>query len=150
MKFKKKCFSTQLSELYGRNGYQSHIEVNREYWYYFSRYTSPNGIALKEGWYKIRVTYIRSGCMFYVLSDFPEIEERFCPLDCFMASVLVVAEINPTKDLKDFGSDLDKKLYCFDTEHTIVHNWSNEKEIDIDESDEMFPVAFLLCKEIKD
>lgn len=148
MKFKKKCFSTQLSDLYGRNGYQSHIEVNREYWYYFSKYTGLNGLALEEGWYKIRVTYIRSGCMFWVLSDFPEIEERFCPLDCFMASVLVVAEINPTKDLRDFGSELDKKLYCFDTEHTIVEDWPNEKEVEIDENDDIFLIACVLLKEL--
>lgn len=145
MKFKKICLSTQLSDLYGRDGYQSHVEEGREYWGFFFRDSK-----ISEGWYKIKITYIRSGCMFYVLSDLPEVEERFCPLNCFMASVLVFAEINPTKDLKDFGSEIDKKLYCFDTEHTIVHNWSNENEIDIDESDEVFPIAYVLCKEIKD
>lgn len=145
MKFKKIRLSTQLSDLYGRDGYQSHIEEGREYWYYFSRDSE-----IDEGWYKIKITYIRSGCMFYIFSDYPEIEERFCPVSCFFTSVLVPTDIDPVKDLDNFGGDIDKKLYCFDTEHTIVHNWSNESEIEIDESDEMFPIAYVLCKEIKD
>jgi hypothetical protein len=148
MKFKKKCFSTQLSELYGRDEYQSHIEVNREYWYYFSSYTSPDGIVLKEGWHKIKITYIRSGCVFYVLPDYPDVAENFCPLNSFMASALCFAEINPTKDLKNFGSDEDKKLYCFDTEHTIVEDWPNEKEVEIDENDDIFLTACIILKEL--
>ena len=33
MKIKKTCFSTMLSDLYGRDDYQSHIELGREYWW---------------------------------------------------------------------------------------------------------------------
>ena len=145
MKFKKICLSTQLSDLYGRDGYRSHIEEGREYWGFFSRDSE-----IDEGWYKIKITYIRSGCMFYTFSDYPEVKERFCPLGCFFTSVLVPTDIDPVKDLDNFGNDIDKKVYCFDTEHTTVHNWPNEKEIEVDESDEMFLMVSVLCKEIKD
>ena len=145
MKFKKICLSTQLSDLYGRDGYRSHIEEGREYWGFFSRDSE-----IDEGWYKIKITYIRSGCMFYMFSNYPEVKERFCPLGCFFTSVLVPTDIDPVKDLDNFGNDIDKKVYCFDTEHTTVHNWPNEKEIEVDESDEMFLMVSVLCKEIKD
>ena len=145
MKFKKICLSTQLSDLYGRDNYQSHIELNREYWYYFSRDSE-----IVEGWYKIRITFIRSGCVFYVFSDLPNIPERYFPVSCFMASRLVFAEFDPIKDLPNLVTDEDKMRCCFDTEHTIVHNWNNEKEIEINEDDPMFLPISLLCKEIKD
>ena len=141
MKFKKVCFSTQLSDLYGKDNYQSHIEEGREYWYYFSRTDE-----LREGWYKIKVTYIRSGCLFYIFSDYPEIKESFCPINCFMASAFIFAEIDPTKDLANFGDDIDKKLYCFNTEHTIVKNWPNEREIEIEEEQDPFVFTMLNIK----
>lgn len=141
MKFKKVCFSTQLSDLYGKDNYQSHIEEGREYWYYF-----PRTDELKEGWYKIKVTYIRSGCLFYIFSDYPEIKESFCPINCFMASAFIFAEIDPTKDLANFGDDIDKKLYCFNTDHTIVKNWPNEREIEIEEEQDPFVFTMLNTK----
>ena len=141
MKFKNVCFSTQLSDLYGEDNYQSHIEEGREYWYYF-----PRTDELREGWYKIKVTYIRSGCLFYIFSDYPEIKERFCPINCFMASAFVFAEIDPTKDLANFGDDIDKKLYCFNDDHTIVKNWPNEKEIEIEEEQDPFVFVMLNTK----
>ncbi|MBO7693548.1 MAG: hypothetical protein J6T10_13030 [Methanobrevibacter sp.] len=144
MKFKKICFSTELSELYGRDSYQSHIEIGREYWYYFSR-----ELNISEGWRKIKVTYIRSGCMFYIFSDYPEVKERFCPLNCFMASKLVFADIDPMKDLDNFVDDINKKLYCFDSEHTIIHNWPNDREVEIDSDDSTFLLASVLLKEVK-
>lgn len=141
MKFKKVCFSTQLSDLYGEDNYQSHIEEGREYWYYF-----PRTDELREGWYKIKVTYIRSGCLFYIFSDYPEVKERFCPVNCFMASAFVFAEIDPIKDLANFGDDIDKKLYCFNTDHTIVKNWPNEREIEIEEEEDPFVFVMLNTK----
>ena len=134
MKIKKTCFSTQLSELYGKDNYQSHIEVGREYWWYFDSYSD---IYKKygPGWYKIKVTYIRSGCMFYIFSNYPDIKEDFCPINCFLASSLVFAEIDPIKDLGDTLGNIEaaKIMYCFNTDHTIVKNWPNEKETEIDE-----------------
>ena len=141
MKFKKQCLSTELSDLYGRDNYQSHIKVGREYWYYFSR-----DIDFSEGWYKIKITYVRSGCVFYVFSDMPEIGERYFPANCFMASALVYADINPIMDLEDFGSELEKKMYRFDDERTIVYNWPNEKEIELDENKQELDFDFLAVK----
>lgn len=143
-KFKKICLSTQLKELYGLDNYQSHIEVNREYWYYFTKYSE-----IPVGWHKIKITYIRSGCAFYVLSDIPEIPENFFPISCFMAASLVFAEIDPNKDLNDFGDELDKLIYRFDDEHTIVHNWSNEETFEVEEGTPLHYRVKLLCKEVK-
>jgi hypothetical protein len=132
MKFKKICFSTRLSDLYGRDDYQSHIEEGKEYWYYFTR---EDGI--QEGWYKITVTYIRSGCMFYRIVGHPEIEERFCATSCFLASTLIPAELDPTKDMGDKldDSELTKKMYRFDDERTVIRNWPNEETVEIDDND---------------
>ena len=66
-----------------------------------------------------------------------------------MASTLVLAEIDPTKDLENFGNDIAKKLYCFDTEHTIVQNWNNEKYVEINEHDSLYPTACILLKEVE-
>jgi hypothetical protein len=58
-----------------------------------------------------------------------------------MTSRFVLAELDPVKDLKDLLDNIDteaaKLEYCFDDEHTIIKNWSNEKEIEIDE-DELY------------
>ena len=136
MQIKRTVLSTRLSDLYGRDKYYLHIELNREYWYYFA---GENKISDKygPGWYKLKVTYIRSGCMFYIFPDFPEIEEQFCAINSFLASSMTLAEIDPIKDLGDTLGDIEaaKLKYCFDTEHTIVKNWPNEREIEIDENE---------------
>lgn len=131
MKIKRTTFSTILYDLY-KDDYQSHIEVDREYWYYFVK---GNEIADKygSGYYKIKITYIRSGCLFYIFSDHKDIAERFCPIDCFMTSRFEFAEINPIEDLKDIISFKDNALYRFDDTRTIVKNWDNTKYADVDE-----------------
>ena len=137
MKIKKMQLSTRLSDLYGKDNYYSHIQVGREYWWYFC--SSDSNICKKHGtgWYKIKITYIRSGCMFYIFSDYNDIEEEFCPIKCFFSSTLIYAEIDPSKDLDGIFQNIEisKLRYCFDTEHTIVKNWPNEREIDVDENE---------------
>lgn len=134
MKIKRTTFSTILYELY-KDDYQSHIEVDREYWYYF---LNGNEIADKygSGFYKIKITYIRSGCLFYVFSDHKDIAEQFCPIDCFMTSRFEFAEINPVEDLKDIidlNTESNQLLYRFDDTRTVVKNWNNTKYVDVDE-----------------
>ncbi len=119
---KKITLSTKLYDLYGKDEYHLHIEVGREYWYYF---TTESIIAKKygSGWYKIKVTYIRSGCLFYIFPDYKDIDEEFCPLKCFMTSQFEFAEINPKKDL-DIKDD-SFLLYRFDDTRTVVIDWDN-------------------------
>ena len=140
MRIKKNCFSTMISDLYGRDNYKSHIKVGNEYWYFFTE-KSDEYKATHKHWNKIRITYIRSGCLFYILPDIPEVKENFCPINCFMTSRFVLAELDPVKDLKGLLDNIDteaaKLEYCFDDEHTIIRNWSNEKEVEIDE-DELY------------
>lgn len=132
-----------LSDLYGRDNYQSHIEANREYWLYL--------LDEPKGWHKILVTYIRSGCMFYLIEDAPELGEQFCPLSCFLAATLVFAEFDPIKDLGDKLGDIEiaKNTCCFDTEHTIVKNWPNEREIEADELDPESELLLWTLQEVK-
>lgn len=130
---KKITLSTKLYDLYGKDEYHLHIEVDREYWYYF---TTESNIAKKygPGWYKIKVTYIRSGCVFYIFSDYEDIDEEFCPLRCFMTSQFEFAEINPIEDLKGIINLIkDTTLYRFDDTRTIVKNWDNTEYVDVDE-----------------
>lgn len=138
MKIKKNCFSTMISDLYGKDKYKSHIKVGNEYWYYFNTNTEVYK-ATHRCWNKIRITYIRSGCLFYIISDASEVKEDFCPIDCFMTSQFVLAELDPIKDLKGLLNNIDteaaKLEYCFDDKHTIIKNWPNEKEVEIDDEE---------------
>ena len=134
MKIKKTCFSTMLSDLYGRDGYQSHIELGREYWWSWPE-DSDVFRKTNEKWHKIKVTYLRSGCMFYELTDAEGVGEMFCPLSCFLASSLILAEIDPEKDLNFRDIEKAKQIYCFDDERTVVKNWPNDKEVEIEEID---------------
>lgn len=140
MKIKKNRFSTMISDLYGENDYEKALKVNREYWYYFDENTEIFKASHKH-WNKFRITYIRSGCLFYDFPEYPDVKERFCPIQCFMASRFVLAELDPIKDLKDLVKDIDseaaKLKYSFDDEHTIIKNWPNEREIEVDE-DELY------------
>lgn len=139
MKIKKLCFSTMVSDLWGRDGYQSHIELGREYWYYFAENTDTYRITNKH-WNKLKITYIRSGCLFYIIPEYPEIKEDFCPVSCFMSTQFILAEIDPIKDMgvNMLGNiDAAKIKYCFNDEHTVVKNWPNEKESEIND-DELY------------
>lgn len=144
MKFKKKCYSTKLCDLYGEDNYESHIEEGREYWL-----CDFDDVK----WRKIKITHIRSGVAFYVFTDSPEIPEKYMPLGSFIAATLHFAEIDPCKDIKDIDkSDTDyfkdaSRLYCFDDEYTIVKNWDNEKYIELTEEDgDLFLLAYLICQ----
>ena len=127
-----------ISDLYGENDYEKALKVNREYWYYFDESTEIFKASHKH-WNKLRITYIRSGCLFYDFPEYSDVKERFCPIQCFMASRFVFAELDPIKDLKDLVKDIDSEAakikYCFNDEHTIVKNWPNEKEIEVDENE---------------
>ena len=137
MKIKKTCFSTMLSDLYGRDNYQSHIELGREYWW---NWPEDSDVYRKtnKSWHKLKITYIRSGCMFYILDDAPKLGEMFCPINCFLASSLILADLDPIKDLpfiKEEGIDKCQQIYCFDDTRTIIHNWDNSLESDINEEE---------------
>ena len=75
-------------------------------------------------WNMLKVSYVRSGCLFYFFPDHPDVKEQFCPVNCFMASQFIVAELDPVKDLADkmpfFNAEASpdknfaRKIYCFD------------------------------------
>lgn len=135
-----------INDLYGKDKYPSHIELGREYWYYFNDDTEIYKTTHKH-WNKLKISYIRSGCLFYVFPDAPDVSEEFCPIKCFMASRFILAEIDPIKDL---GNELEnielaKNLYYFDDDLTVVKNWPNGKEIEVDK-DESFSIINILAE----
>lgn len=130
MEYKKTRLSTKLYDLYG-DKYASHIEVGKEYWSYFT-FDSEIYKKTRRNYNKIKVSYVRSGCMFYTFCDASEISEEYCSVNSFMAMNLIVAEIDPIKDLESI-KETDKDFYYFDSTYTIVKNWSNEPVIEINE-----------------
>jgi hypothetical protein len=147
MKFKKICLSTQLDKLYGKDNYQSHIKVGKEYWWCFF-----DEKDVTPGWHKIKITYLRSGIAFYVVTDVPEYAERSFALGSLMAATLVPAELDPIRDLTEEFKDssMARKLYYFDPTYTVVSNWSNEDEIEIEETDESYPYFLIMTEKIQD
>jgi len=135
MRIKKTRFSTMLSDLYGRDNYQAHLTVGREFWWNFPE-DSDVGRATGRSWNKLRITYRRSGCIFYQILDANNIGEQFCPVNCFMASSFIFADLDPIEDLpfiKEEGIEKCQQMYCFDDTRTVIHNWDNSSECDIDE-----------------
>ena len=43
-----------------------------------------------------------------------------------------------------------RKLYYFDPTYTIVSNWPNEDEIEIEETDESYPYFLIMTEKIQD
>lgn len=148
MKIKKTRFSTMISDLYGRDGYQKYLVVGKEYWWDFPE-DSDVYRATKRKWNKLRITYRRSGCIFYKVLDAPNLREQFCPVNCFLASSLILADLDPAKELKfDIDIELAKKLYYFDDDMTIIHNWDNSSESEIDEENiiQLYPEEYIHIK----
>lgn len=138
MKYKKTSFSTTLVDLYGRDKYQPHIEVGREYWWCWPtnsdvyRYTH-------QTWNKLRITYKRSGACFYVLTEFPDYPEQYFSDHSFISESLEFAQLDPTKDIEWDRHELPleelEKRYCFYDKRTEILNWDNSRESEIDEKD---------------
>ena len=137
MKIKKTRFSTMLSDLYGRDNYQEHLIVGREYWWNFPE-TSDVYRATGRFWNKLRITYRRSGCIFYKIIDAHNLDEQFCPVSCFLSSTLIFADLDPIEDLpfiKEEGIEKCQQIYCFDDTRTVIHNWDNSLESYINEEE---------------
>lgn len=146
MKYKKTRYSTVLEDLYGKEDYKKHLEVGREYWWHWPG-SSDVFEHTHEHWTKIKITFERSGVYFYVLPDYPDFTEHFFPVDCFLASHLQYAEIDPMKDLDWRGyekmtKEYLEKRFCFADEKTIVLNWDNSPT-SVLEGDEIDAFAFL-------
>lgn len=140
MKYKKICYSTQLDKLYGKEDYVNHLEVGREYWWSWFSSDSDEYQYTGQSWNRIKITFKRSGAIFYVLPEYPDFPEHYFSDKSFIARTLIYAQIDPIKDLdwKSFDDRPKKELekrYCFDNERTEVLNWNNSRESDIDEKE---------------
>lgn len=142
MKMDKICLSTVMKDLYGKNFYYLYFKVNKEYWMYCDS-TMTIGHLYGSGYYKIRITYLRSGCMFYIFSDYPDIPEEYCSTQCYLASTLIIAELNPRKDLSQKFND---KVYYFDDKLTVVEDWDNSHTVDPNQIESLDIQDYLLLK----
>lgn len=136
-KYKKTSLSTTLVDLYGRDKYQPHIEIDREYWWCWPtdsdvyRYTH-------QTWNRIKITYKRSGACFYILTEFPEYPEQYFSDHSFISETLEYAQLDPMKDVfinEDKPKEYLEKRYRFYDARTEVLNWDNSKEAELDDNE---------------
>lgn len=110
----KKTYSTFLMDLYGEKKYSQHIHVGDELW-------------ILEGilWIKIKVSYIRSGVLFYNIVGSDK-QEQWLPVESYKIAKSIVARLDPYKDLP-----YSSRLYnCrFDDTRTEVVNFDNSPEV---------------------
>lgn len=119
---------TTLNDLYGELEYLNHIEIGKEYWFFFPdnsliyKTIPNNGKAIK-----IRITYIRSRYYFYDFPDYPELPEDAFPSGSLMPRMLIVAELDPERDLRSkWGKLLDTWHPKFDDSITKIINYDND------------------------
>ena len=81
--YKDTTWSAALNDLFSKDdaALQAYIQEGREFWFF------DNGI-----WKKLKVTYVRSGVMFFVFENEPEKEKAWF-LSSFNAVSLVAAQI---------------------------------------------------------
>jgi hypothetical protein len=114
-------FSTKLGDLFGSE-YSEHIKAGEEYWYNFGGLRITDDTVIY--WCKIKVTYIRSGVMFYIFDGYPEAGERHADLNSMMTELMEIAILDPVKDL----GIPEESSYRFDDTHTKIVNWNNNGE----------------------
>ena len=80
-------FTSQLYDMFGKHGdaIDSYIKQDREFWYYDGN---------KRCYRKLKITYVRSGVMFFIFEDEPDVEHAWF-IGCFNCDSLFAAQIYP-------------------------------------------------------
>lgn len=80
-------FTSQLHDMFGKHGdaIDSYIKPDREFWYYDGN---------KRCYRKLKITYVRSGVMFFVFEDEPDVEHAWF-IGSFNCDSLFAAQIYP-------------------------------------------------------
>ena len=103
--------SSTLGDIYGRKYYHNFIREGECYWFGFAQGEGPTEDMNENQWneyrikhpkrikgmvvyFKIQVTYIRAGVVFYNLPDFPQANERYFSDHSIMAERIRPAKIN--------------------------------------------------------
>ena len=100
-------FTSRLYDMFAKNteSIKAYIKPGREFWHYDG----------DKGYRKLKVTYVRSGVMFFVFEDKPEIERAWF-LGSFSTISLYAAQIYPYEIGKLLSSqsklfkDYDKRI----------------------------------------
>lgn len=124
---KVKTILTNLKDLYGLNYYAEHLRVGDELWTDEGKFEE----ITNKKWNKIKITYLRSGVMFFELVGF-DIPEQAVFISSFNVSVMKVAKLDPYKEFPD------KKWlnnYRFDDTFTEVVNFDNSVDKEINEEE---------------
>lgn len=114
-----------MCQLYGDEEYAEHIKIGKEYWFCFP----GNSDVYKEAfgknaeptggfWAKIKITFIRSECMFYVLSDYPNVKEHFASIRSFLAAQMEPAIL-----------DLNRENFCHHIDSKLARDFGIEEDI---------------------
>jgi len=131
-----------MKNLYGENNYHNHFKYNSEYWYGFP---DNDEIVLLTGksLHKLKITNIRSGCIFYVLPEYPSIPEKFVSAKSLMCAFMVPCVLDPINDT-NIPSLIEKSKkdcpllpiprFIFDDKLTTIVNWDNEKGCPLNEN----------------
>lgn len=80
-------FSSRLYDIFCKKDeiITSYIKPNREFWHYDGS---------RSDFRKLKITYVRSGVMFFVFEDDPTVEHAWF-MDCFNCVMLHAAQIYP-------------------------------------------------------
>lgn len=120
---KAKTYSTTLKDLYGVDGYAERIKVGDEFWTDALHIENLTG----KKWNKVKVSYVRSGIVFFnVVGE--ELPEQYFPIDSFDVAMFIKARLDPYKDLEKMPG-LDR---CrFDDRLTEVVNFDNRENKEV-------------------
>ena len=120
-------FTSQVSEMFGRHNeaIEAYIKPGREFWHYDGD---------KMSYRKLKVTYVRTGVMFFVFEDEPETEHAWF-IGSFNCHTLYAAQIYPY-EISRIMSDSDIPKICeqckfddCDGRITVEVIWDNDEQI---------------------
>lgn len=98
-------FTSQLYDMFGKHTdiIDAYIKPDREFWYYDGE---------KREYRKLKITYVRTGVMFFVFEDEPEVEHAWF-ISSFNCASLFAAQIYPYEIgrlLSKYYEDADKEF----------------------------------------
>ena len=103
--------SSIIGDIYGRKYCHKFIREGECYWFGFVQGEGPTDEINENQWneyrikhpkrvrgmvvyFKLKITYIRAGVVFYSLPDFPQVNERYFVMGSYMSEQIRPAKVN--------------------------------------------------------
>ena len=103
--------SSIIGDIYGRKYCHEFIREGECYWFGFAQGEGPTDELNENQWneyrikhpkrirgmvvyFKLKITYIRAGVVFYSLPDFPHVNERYFVMGSYMSEQIRPAKVN--------------------------------------------------------